>query len=69
MKNKNQIFLSVIDKKTKEEIIDSIANNYGISKTEAIDEVTSEESEHLLDYLSGPIRSAVSLLFKRYALA
>ena len=69
MKNTNQIFHSVIDKKTKEEIITSIANNYGISKAEALDEVTSEESEHLLDYLSGPIRSAVSLLFKRHAIA
>ena len=71
MKNQtlNRAFLTVIDTKTKNEVLDSIANHYGIAKGEAMEEVTHEESEHLLDYLTGPIRMAISVLMRRHGIA
>lgn len=70
--NNNEIntkFLATTDAKTKNEILSAIANHYGISSVEALEEVTDEESEHLLDYLTGSIRTATSLLMKRHKLA
>lgn len=64
----NQAFLNATDSKTKNEIIASIANHYGITEGEAMAEVTNEEAEHLLDYLTGNIRTATSLLMKRHSL-
>ena len=62
------IFLSIIDSKTKKAILENVANHYGISESEALAEITDEEAEHLLDYLTGSIRAATSLLMKRHNL-
>lgn len=59
-------FLSVIDRPTKKSILENIAIQYGISTQEAFEEVTHEESEHLLDYLTGSVRTATSLLMKHH---
>jgi hypothetical protein len=62
-------FFAATDAKTKTEILASIATQYGISEAEALEEVTNEEAESLLDYLTGIIRTATSLLMKRHGIA
>jgi hypothetical protein len=62
-------FFRIADVRIREEIINSIANNYGISRSEAFDEVTAPDAEHLLDYLTGSVRSAASVLMQRAGLA
>ena len=61
-------FLSLIPATTKNEILDNIANHYGISRQEAFEEVTDAESEHLLEYVTGPSRAATSVLMQRHGL-
>lgn len=61
-------FFSLTDDKTKIEILDNIANHYGITKAEALGEVIHEEAEHLLDYVTGPVRAAASVLMQRHGL-
>lgn len=62
----NDEFLAKIDSETKREILENIATNYGISTEEALDEISGPEcEEHLLDYLTGGVRVATSLLWKR----
>lgn len=62
----NRSFLSVVDVKTSDEILSAIANHYGITTVEALEEVTHEEAEHLLDYLTGAVRTATSVLMRRH---
>ena len=62
-------FFAATDAKTKTEILAAIAKHYGISESEALEEVTDEEAESLLDYLTGSIRTATSLLMKRHGIA
>lgn len=62
----NQRFLSSTDAKTKNEVLSAIAAHYGITQAEAMMEVVDAEAEHLLDYLTGSTRTAVSLLMKRH---
>jgi len=71
MKNseKNKKFLTVINKDTKLLILENIAAHYQISNRRAFAEVTSNESEHLLDYITGPIRKDIHFLMKSYKLA
>ena len=59
-------FLNSTDLKTKNEILSNIANHYGISNQEAYEEVTDEEAESLIDYVTGNIRSAVSVLIQKF---
>ena len=63
----NRRFLVATDAATKAEILSNIAKHYGITSAEAYAEVTSNEAEHLLDYVTGPQRAATSLLMKRHA--
>ena len=65
----NKHFLSLIDAKTNDEILTAIANHYGITKNEALDEITGDEAEPLLDYLTGATRTAISLLMGKKALS
>ncbi len=57
-------FLNSIDPRSKDAILNSIANHYGISKTDAYEEVTDDEAEHLLDYLVEPVRSETSVIMQ-----
>ena len=57
-------FLNSIDPRTKDAILNSIANHYGISQADAYEEVTDDEAEHLLDYLVEPVRSATSVIMQ-----
>lgn len=64
----NQMFLNATDSKTKTEILSTIAKHYGITQADAMKEVIDQDAEHLLDYLTGPTRTATSLLMKRHGL-
>lgn len=65
----NQAFFAATDAKTKADVLANIANHYGITSAEAYEEVTAEEAEHLLDYVTGPTRAAVSVLMQRHRFA
>jgi hypothetical protein len=69
--NKSQTakFLSVIDVRTKNDILTNIASHYGITVSEALAEVTDRNAEHLLDYVTGPMRAATSVLMQRHGMA
>ena len=64
-------FLATIDPKTKAEILDNIARHYGVTPQEAFEEITAidEDTQHLLDYMTGAARTATSLLMKRHGFA
>lgn len=64
----NLAFLTLIDARTKASILDAIAKHYGISSSEAFEEVTDPGAEHLLDYLTGSVRTATSVLMQRHGL-
>ena len=68
MSHRTEEFLSVIDKKTKTVILDSIAVRNGITPEEAFAEVIDGEAEHLLEYLVEPQRSATSVLMQKYGM-
>lgn len=61
-------FLSVIDEKTKGEVLQNIADHYGITVEAAFEEVTGDEAHHLLDYMREPTRSATSALMQRHGM-
>jgi len=61
----NAKFLSSTDAATRAAVLANIAKHYGITGDEAYDEVTDEEAEHLLDYVTGPQRAATSVLMQR----
>jgi len=61
-------FFSLTDAATKAAVIGNIAANYGITSAEAYAEVTDADAEHLLDYVTGPMRLATSLLMKRHGI-
>ena len=63
----NAKFLAATDAATKAAVLANIAKHYGITSDEAYAEVTDDEAEHLLDYVTGPQRAATSLLMKRHA--
>ena len=59
---------AVIDAKSRAAILGNIAAHYGITAEAALDEVTDDAAEHLLDYVTGPARSATSALMQRHGL-
>lgn len=65
----NKNFLAATDAKTRDAVLSAIAAHYGITTAAAFEEVTTEGAEHLLDYLTGSVRSAVSVLMQRRASA
>ena len=66
---KNYSFLCSADVQTREAIFSAISSHYGITRNEVQEEVTGVDAEHLLDYLTGSIRNATSLLMRRANLA
>lgn len=59
---------AVIDSKSRAAILSNIAATYGISSEDALAEVTHQDAEHLLDYVTGSARSATSVLIQRHGL-
>ena len=64
----NTAFLNSIDLKVKNEILSNVANHYGISNQEAYEELIDEDAECIMDYVTGNIRSTVSLFFNKFKL-
>lgn len=64
----NTAFLAAISAEARNSILAAIATNYGITITEALDEVTHDEAEHLLDYLTGATRAAASALMQKHGM-
>lgn len=62
----NRAFLNRLEAPARDSILKSIAKHYGISAREVLDEVTHDEAEHLLDYMTEPERSATSVLMQRH---
>jgi hypothetical protein len=60
----NAKFLAVIAPATRRDILTAIANHYGIDNAAAYAEVTDAEAEHLLDYLTGSVRTATHFLMR-----
>jgi hypothetical protein len=65
----NYIFLFHIDAATRETILGNISSHYGINKREAFKEVTADDAEHLLDYMTGAERVATKALMQGYGYA
>jgi hypothetical protein len=65
---KNQTFLAATDSKTRESILSAMAAHYGITPAQALAELVNDEAEHLLEYLTGQIRTATNVTMKRHGL-
>lgn len=61
----NENFMLSLDDKTCNKIIADIANHYGITPGEAVDEILHEDAENILDYVTVD-RPAVSLYFRMW---
>jgi len=61
-------FFAATDAKTKSAVLRNIAERYGITSDEAYAEATDDAAESLLDYVTGPVRAAVSVLMQRLQL-
>jgi hypothetical protein len=62
----NEAFVSTLDNRTFLTVISNIANHYGISEDEALEEVCDNEAENIMDYITGSVRQSVSLLFNQF---
>lgn len=60
--------LALIDAKTKAMILENIANHYGATQEQVLEEITGPEAESLLDYTTGRVRFATSVLMQTYGL-
>lgn len=56
---KNKAYLESLTEKQKATILYNVASNYLINTGMALEEITSDEAESLLDYLSGDLRTEV----------
>jgi phosphohistidine phosphatase SixA len=64
---RNKLFLNLVDKDTRNEIVNSIATHYGTDAESIIEELTdNDEAEHLLEYMTEPQRTATSALMLRH---
>jgi len=61
-------FFAVTDAKSKAAILANIAQHYGITEAEAEEQVTRDDAEHLLDYVTGPLRDGACVLMQRHGL-
>lgn len=70
MKNSelNILFLDSLDGRIVNQIILNIANHYAITYKEALSEVMDDDAESIMDYITGSLRSTVSLFFKSFKL-
>lgn len=62
-------FFNAATEQTKTMILKNIAGHYGITSQHAFDEVTDDEAESLLDYVTGPERAATHLIMKKHGMA
>lgn len=64
----NRQFLNSLDSESRLEVLSNISSHYGLSVEEAFEEVTGEDAEHLLDYLTGSLREDAQSLMSRHGL-
>ena len=64
--NINEAFISNLDNRTFLKVMSNIANHYGITEDEVLNEVCDDEAENIMDYITGDIRPAVSLFFNQF---
>jgi len=62
----NQRFLATVDHQSKQGILKSIAEHYGIITEQAYLEVIDSDAEALFEYMIEPTRSATYGLMVRY---
>ena len=58
----NVKFLTSLEREDFDAVIDDVAANYGISKAEALAELTDSDAENVLEYLREPVRSRTQRL-------
>ena len=61
-------FFKVADEQTKNMVIAAISIRYGITTEQSLEKVTNEKSKSLLDYLKGPVRSAIALTMRSHGI-
>lgn len=66
---KTYLFLRNASAQIRDSVLNAIANHYGITKSEAFDEVTGEGAEYLADYLTGNLRFTVHTMMRQAGLA
>jgi len=62
----NQAFLSSVSKEMKSAIVSNIAKHYGINIYEAELELYDDEAENIMDYVTGPERAAISVIYQGF---
>ena len=62
----NTAFLAAIAPAAKKEILQHIASHYGVSAGDIYEELTGEDAENVLDYMTGSARSAAHVLYQRH---
>jgi len=67
-KPETQVFLLSLSNELCNEILDNVAENYGITKEEAYQEITDPDAENLMDYITGEKRAAIHLVYKKFQL-
>jgi hypothetical protein len=63
-----KLFLDSVDPRIKSKILSNIADNYGITKEEAFEEITDEDAEDLLEYITGSLVMDINKLIVSYRL-
>ncbi|GAB4486735.1 MAG: hypothetical protein OHK0019_00910 [Saprospiraceae bacterium] len=68
MKNSeiNRAFLNGTTAEMKAIILQNIANHYGVSTKEIYEELTDEEAENIMDYITGKERAAIHVIYKKF---
>lgn len=62
----NKAFVSSLTSQMKNVIISNIASHYGIDATEVESEIYDDEAENIMDYITGPTRSAISVIYQKF---
>lgn len=60
----NRAFLNYTTPQMKSIILENISKHYEICVSEAEQEVTDEESENIMDYITGNERSAIHVIYQ-----
>jgi hypothetical protein len=67
MKNSeiNKTFLNTISLIMKETVLSNVAKHYGITNSEAFDELIDEDAENIMDYLTGNQRQVIHVIYNQ----
>ena len=62
----NRAFLASVSREMKNTIVSNIAKHYGINIYEAELELYDDEAESVMEYVTGPERAAISLIYNKF---